>query len=61
MGNCSEAAPSISVFQDTAPKIIGVGFNYLKEGDKAPPNPIIFLKSWSSISYNPSQLSLPLV
>jgi acylpyruvate hydrolase len=47
------------------PKIVGVGKNYLKHvkemgGSDIPKAPVLFFKPWSSISYNPSKLSLPI-
>jgi len=47
------------------PKIIGIGKNYINHikemgGTEAPKSPVIFLKAWSSLSYNPKQLSLPI-
>lgn len=47
------------------PKIVGVGKNYLKHvkemgGTDIPKAPILFFKPWSSISYNPTKLHLPL-
>jgi fumarylpyruvate hydrolase len=46
------------------PKVVCVGKNYLdhvKEmgGFQAPVAPVIFLKPWSSVNYNPKLLALP--
>jgi 2-keto-4-pentenoate hydratase/2-oxohepta-3-ene-1,7-dioic acid hydratase in catechol pathway len=60
MGNSTQASYNL-ISSVPAPKIIGVGSNYLKEGAKGPPNPVIFLKSWSSISYDSTELHLPLI
>jgi 2-keto-4-pentenoate hydratase/2-oxohepta-3-ene-1,7-dioic acid hydratase in catechol pathway len=60
MGN-DESLPYAQYAQRPAPKILGIGLNYLKEGAQGPPNPIVFLKSWSSINYDPKQLSLSLI
>ena len=49
----------------TLPKIIGIGFNYLKhnqemgEGSLAPKAPVIFFKPWSSVTYLPKHVHLP--
>jgi len=45
------------------PKIIGIGKNYLKHvkemgGTDVPTSPIIFMKPWSSVCYNPKQVVL---
>jgi hypothetical protein len=53
MGNTLDSSPLAQSIAQSAPKIVGVGLNYLKEGAPGPKNPIIFLKSWSSIAYNP--------
>jgi 2-keto-4-pentenoate hydratase/2-oxohepta-3-ene-1,7-dioic acid hydratase in catechol pathway len=47
------------------PKIIGIGKNYINHikemgGSEAPKTPVIFLKPWSSLSFNPKTLSLPI-
>lgn len=46
------------------PKIICVGKNYLKHviemgGAEVPKKPVLFLKPWSSLSYQPATLHLP--
>ena len=46
-----------------APKIIGVGKNYLKHaiemgGSEVPKEPLIFLKPWSSLVFAPKQVNL---
>lgn len=46
------------------PKVVCVGKNYLKHvkemgGSEVPTTPVIFLKPWSSVNYNPSTLALP--
>lgn len=45
------------------PKIVCVGKNYLKHvkemgGSEVPKEPVIFMKPWSSLAYNPSKLEL---
>lgn len=47
------------------PKIIGIGKNYLQHvkemgGSDIPKAPVLFLKPWSSLCYNPTKLSLPI-
>ena len=54
-----------SFIKQTVPKIIGIGMNYLhhvKEmgGKQLPTEPVIFIKPWTSVNYNPSTLSLPI-
>ena len=46
------------------PKIMCIGKNYIKHvkemgGEQPPSEPIVFLKPWSSLIYNPKTISLP--
>lgn len=49
----------------SAPKVICIGKNYIKHvmemgGTEVPKEPMIFIKPWSSVVYNPEALSLPI-
>ena len=51
--------------QKTFPKIVCVGKNYLKHvkemgGQEVPKTPVLFMKPWSSIAFNPNTLALPI-
>jgi 2-keto-4-pentenoate hydratase/2-oxohepta-3-ene-1,7-dioic acid hydratase in catechol pathway len=53
-----------SLITQSFPKILCVGKNYLKHvnemgGTSVPTSPVIFEKSWTSLSYNPKILCLP--
>lgn len=46
------------------PKVVCVGKNYLKHvkemgGAQVPASPVVFLKPWSTVNYNPKILALP--
>ena len=46
------------------PKIMCIGKNYIKHvnemgGTEPPKEPIVFLKPWSSLIYNPESVNLP--
>lgn len=49
----------------SAPKVICVGKNYLKHvvemgGTEVPKEPMLFIKPWTSVCYNPHSLPLPI-
>ncbi len=47
------------------PKIVAIGKNYIKHvkemgGSEIPKAPVLFFKPWSTITYNPTKVHLPL-
>lgn len=54
----------LDLVKRSAPKVLCIGKNYLKHvqemgGTEVPKEPLLFMKPWSSVVYNPTTLHLP--